>query len=133
MLLRHAQGGFSLLEVLVAFSILALSLGVLLEIFSTALRGVGLSEHYSRAVLLAESRLADVGADIPLESGASDSGEEDGYRWQVRVTPYSAEDLETGPGYREPLLVSVLVSWEDLDRERRVSAETLRLSAEPLQ
>ena len=127
------QGGFSLLEILVAFSILALSLGVLLEIFSTALRGVGLSEHYSRAAQLAESRLAAVGADIPLESGSSDSGEEEGYRWQVSISPYTAGDLETGPGFREPLVVRVLVSWEDLGRERRVSAETLRLSAEPLQ
>ena len=130
---HHTQGGFSLLEVLVAFSVLALSLGVLLEIFSTALRGVGLSEQYSEAAFLAESRLASVGVDIPLESGALESGEEQGYRWEVNVAPYTGEDLETRPGYREPLVVQVLVSWQDFGRERRVFAQTLRLSAEPLQ
>jgi general secretion pathway protein I len=129
---RHAQAGFSLLEILVAFSILALSLGVLLEIFSTALRGVALSEHYTKAALLAESRLADLGADIALESGSFSSGEEEGYRWEVSVSPYAGGDLETGPGYLEPLAVKVLVSWGELGRERRIQVETLRLSAEPL-
>ena len=129
----RTQAGFSLLEILVAFSILALSLGVLLEIFSTALRGVALSEHYSKAALLAESRLADVGADIALESGSFGSGEEEGYRWEVSISPYAGEDLETGPGSREPLVVQVRVTWDDLGRERRIFAETLRLSAEPLQ
>jgi len=129
---RHAQAGFSLLEILVAFSILALSLGVLLEIFSTALRGVALSEHYTQAALLAESRLADLGADIALESGSFSSGEEEGYRWEVSVSPYAGGDLEAGPGYLEPLVVKVLVSWGELGRERRIQVETLRLSAEPM-
>jgi len=129
---QRAQGGFSLLEILVAFSILAISLGVLLQIFSTALRGVALSERYSRAAMVAESRLAAVGAAIPLESGAYGGDDEGGYRWQVIIGPYEGGDLEAQPGYREPLAVTVQVSWEELGRERRVQAQTLRLSAEPL-
>ncbi|MCH8138003.1 MAG: type II secretion system protein, partial [Proteobacteria bacterium] len=35
---RRRSGGFTLLEVLVAFTVLAISLGVLFEIFSTGMR-----------------------------------------------------------------------------------------------
>jgi general secretion pathway protein I len=130
---RRSQGGFSLLEILVAFSILALSLGVLLEIFSTALRGVALSEQYTKAALLAESTLGAVGADIPLETGTYSGDAEEGYSWLVSISPYQSEYLEPRSGYREPLVVSVQVSWQDLGRERRVQAHTMRLSVEPLE
>uniref|UniRef100_UPI0035939C60 type IV pilus modification PilV family protein n=1 Tax=Thiocapsa sp. TaxID=2024551 RepID=UPI0035939C60 len=50
------QSGFSLLEVLVAFAILAVSLGVLMQIFSQATRTTLLSSQYSRAASLAESK-----------------------------------------------------------------------------
>ena len=46
---RSPQCGFSLLEVLVAFAILSVSLGVLLQVFATGLRNVGMADDYSRA------------------------------------------------------------------------------------
>ena len=44
----RCQRGFSLLEVLVAFTILSVSLGVLLQIFSTGLRNAALTEELQR-------------------------------------------------------------------------------------
>jgi len=43
-----------LLEVLVAFTVLAISLGVLFQIFSTGMRASRSAEEYTRATLLAE-------------------------------------------------------------------------------
>ncbi len=63
------QHGFSLLEVLVAFAILSLSLGVLLAIFGKGMDLVGTSDKYTRAVLLAESTLASVGVEKTLQEG----------------------------------------------------------------
>jgi general secretion pathway protein I len=82
------QGGFTLLEVLVAFAILALSLGVLIQIFSTGLNNVALGSEYSRAILLAQSQLAALGVEAPLAAGESNGEFGDGYRWHVTVTPY---------------------------------------------
>ena len=51
----NRQSGFSLLEVLVAFAILSMSLGVLYQAFSNSLRNVGASGDYSRAMIIAVS------------------------------------------------------------------------------
>jgi len=60
------QSGYTLIEVLVAFMILALALTVLLRIFSGGLRNVSVSSDYAIATLIAESRLAGAGIDVPL-------------------------------------------------------------------
>ena len=72
---HHRQSGFSLLEVLVAFSILALALGVLLQSFSTGMRGVTQSGLYSRATLLAESIFARAGRDKGRRDRKDKSGD----------------------------------------------------------
>jgi len=129
MSIRSREGGFSLLEILVAFSILALSLGVLLEIFSTSIRGVGLSDRYSRAAMIAESRLEAVGAEIPIEGGSYEGDDGDLYHWRVTLVPYPDPELEAA----EPFAVEVEVSWGELGRERRIVLNSLRLAAERIQ
>jgi membrane-associated phospholipid phosphatase len=56
--------------VVVAFAILSLSLGILLQIFSRALSTTAVSGEYSRAATAAEAKLNAVGVDIPLEPGS---------------------------------------------------------------
>ena len=92
--------GFSLLEVLVAFAILAVSLGVLMQIFSLGLRNVAVEEGYTRAVLLAESKLAGLGIEEPLQPGETTGSFDDEYRWHVTVQPYTdeGEAMIGGPG-----------------------------------
>jgi general secretion pathway protein I len=82
------QKGFSLLEVLVAFVILALSLGVIMRLFSTNLRNIGASERSSQALLVAESVLAKLGVETPLVEGEQTGEEMRGYRWRARVTRF---------------------------------------------
>ncbi len=62
--------GFTLLEVLVAFTILAVALVALLRAFSSGLRGLDAAETASIAVQHARSKMAEVGSTIPLEAGA---------------------------------------------------------------
>jgi general secretion pathway protein I len=127
---RSRQGrerGFSLLEVLVAFSILALSLGALLLVFSTGLRNTALAADYTRAVSLAESKLAEVGARRPLAPGASEGNVDGRYRWQAEVTELAppegvARPLEQVRAYQ----VSVTVTWGAGARERQVGLASLR-------
>ncbi len=121
------QSGFSLLEVLVAFAILSMSLGILYQAFSNSLRNVGTSGDYSRAMIIAEARLAEAMADVPINEG-SDQGEVDGrYQWKVMVKRYEYEGEEIVSRFT-PYQVEVVVSWQDGKHTREYQLSTLRLS-----
>ncbi len=121
------QSGFSLLEVLVAFAILSMSLGILYQAFSNSLRNVGTSGDYSRAMIIAEARLAEAMADVPINEG-SDQGEVEGrYQWKVMVQRYEYEGEEIVSRFT-PYQVEVVVSWQDGKHTREYQLSTLRLS-----
>ncbi|HBS61494.1 MAG TPA: general secretion pathway protein GspI, partial [Stenotrophomonas sp.] len=83
------QRGYSLLEVIVAFALLALALTLLLGSLSGASRQVGQSDLRTRAVLHAQSLLEATGIDAPLQPGQTRGEWEDGrYRWQLQVEPF---------------------------------------------
>ena len=123
---RHARG-ISLLEVLVAFAIMALALGVLLRIFGTGLRSSAAAERYSAATLWAESLMAGAGSTWPLDPGEEDGSLTGGYRYRRVVRPYDPGPV-TGPLPRVPLVsIGVEVAWTEGEKTRRVVLSSLRL------
>ena len=86
--------GFSLLEVLVAFVILSLVATALFRLFSGALGNASAADDYSRAVLVAESVLAEAAAAQPLREATQTGSADDGrIAWTTRVAPYSPPDV----------------------------------------
>jgi len=125
------QHGFSLLEILVAFAILSMSLGVLLAIFGKGMDLAGASDEYAKAVLLAESTLASVGVEESLQQGENYGSIDDVYDWRVTVeefTPYDEELAVENLSFRL-YRVNVEVKWGDIDFPRSVVLETLRFGS----
>jgi general secretion pathway protein I len=90
----RAARGFSLLEVLVAFVILATVATALFRLFSGALANASAADEYSRAVLVAESALTAAAATQPLKEATETGSADDGrVEWTTRVTPYSPPDV----------------------------------------
>ena len=123
---RRSGRGFTLLEVLIAFVILAVSLSVILQVFSSGMRGARLAGAYTTATLLAKSVLAETGIETPLEEGEVGGEFDNGFRWRRIVTLYEDEAMPEALGlpvaaYR----VTVEVSWDEGGRS--VSLETIRL------
>ncbi len=132
---RTKQRGFSLLEILVAFSILALSLGVLMQIFSGSLRNADVTRDQAQAVALAQSLLASAGVEATLVAGDSAGVLDDKFRWLLRVNPFVDEPRpgETEAVQSRLLLdlweVTVRVAWGGDPRspERSLTLTTLRV------
>ena len=128
----HFSRGFTLIEVLVAFMILTLSLSVLLRIFSGGLNNVAVAGDYAQAVLLAESQLAVVGRSEPLLVGQSygESGQQ--FRWRRTIESYQPWEDDTAltmpvSGYH----VSIEVSWTHNGRDQQITLNSLRVQKRP--
>ncbi len=107
--------GFSLLEILVAFSIMAVALGIVLTIFSQGVKNAGLSEDYNIAAQLAESLLAQTGVETRLELGRSEGEVLDKYHWAITIDEWGEDEaLDSSP---ELLRVRVLVQWGEEGRQ----------------
>ena len=90
------QRGFSLLEVLVAFVILALVATALFGLFGGALGNAGVAEDVSRAVLIA--RAGSTPRAASCAAARRRGTEEDRYEWTTRIEPWEAAK----PRRREP-------------------------------
>jgi general secretion pathway protein I len=111
------QNGFSLLEMMVAITILSLALGSLYQAASGATRNVRTSERYTYGVELARSLLAD-NAIVP-KSGASKAGKTGGgYEWRVQTRPINLE--RKGLGGSRLHSIEVGVAWFDGPKRREV-------------
>jgi general secretion pathway protein I len=120
---RHASG-FTLIEVVVAFAILALSLGALYESLGGSLRRGGAARQEELATLRAESLLSEFrgsGGLLPQERAGSDA--ELGYSWRITVKPYPAEISEHSALSAES--VDVEVSWGE--RRHNVQLHSVEL------
>jgi len=129
---RRSAGaaGFTLLEVLVAFTILALMLTVLLRIFSEGFRGMTAADVHAAAALHAQAALASVGTEIPLAVGEWTGEHEDGIRWRVSVDLYAEQAMVVPP--RSFLVYQVFASAEDAFGRGAVTVSSLRIGgAEP--
>lgn len=92
---RRSGPGFSLIEVLAAFVILSLVATALFGLFSGALANGSAAEDWSRAMLVAESRLAEAANAQPLVEKADRGTADDGrIQWETRVRAFDAPDVD---------------------------------------
>jgi len=126
----HHIRGYTLIEALVAMTILAMSLTVLMRIFATGLQNVAVSADYARAVIVAETQLVAAGLDVELRQGQTEGSIDERFYWLRTIENYA---LSERSGDQEmPLsafLVTVAVEWEHRGRTRRVSLNSVRLAA----
>jgi general secretion pathway protein I len=111
------QRGFTLLEVLIAIAILAISLSAIFGSQAQSLSLATEAQFNIYAATLAKAKLAEYESGItPLENGDGDFGDDfPGYTWKVEVEEADLQDILPSladPG--DPLQrLDLIVSWEN--------------------
>jgi general secretion pathway protein I len=83
---RSGERGFALLEILVAFVVLALGLGAVLTGVAIAMRSDARTQSNRVALRLAQSRLEAVGITQAILPGLSEGQFTEKYRWRQTIT-----------------------------------------------
>ena len=123
--IKRAQG-FTLLETLVALAILALSLGVIYQIFGVSLKNIQHARDYSYAQMLAESKLSEIGKGIPVIEGSYGGNVGQKYIWKMDVIPLHGDDSDEQLIYTYQ--VKFTISWMHSGKGRTIAINTYRLS-----
>ncbi|MBI4589633.1 MAG: type II secretion system protein [Candidatus Rokubacteria bacterium] len=121
------EGGFTLLEVLVALAILGLAVVTIIQLFSQGLRLLKVAGDYQQAVLLADQKAREMES---IRQGI-EAGQEGVFQWErsMTVTPVPEELTVLSPTPVRLYRVSVQVRWGG---NRSVEIATLRTMREPL-
>jgi len=136
-LARRAHAGFSLLEVLVAFMIVALVVTALFRLFGGAMTNMSAADDWTRALLVAQSRLAVASVAQPLRETTEAGTEDDGrIEWRTSVVawvpPGVNADVEQASQTMTTRLfrISVDVRFPGIgDKPRSLSLSTIAIGA----
>lgn len=136
--------GFTLLEVLIAFVILAVAMGMLLSMLSRGLQQVRRAQDETEASLHAQSLLDGLGVLEPLQAGQRE-GEFEGGRYRYRLQVQEVEDPTPPPplppgapppaeALAGPTLFQVVlvVDWGEPSPRHELRYATLRARTPPL-
>jgi len=119
---------FTLIEVLVAVSILGAGVALVMGLFAGGLNLASTSREYVGASLLAQELMVERLAAYELAEGEED-GEEGEYEWGVTIERYYRDDDSVENEENAPLLlyeVAVNVTWPGRLGEKTYELVTLR-------
>lgn len=126
--LRAAEprdGGFTLLEILVAFTVAALMLAGIYDVFSRGVRATAVSRHSTEALMLAQSSL-DATTGVPVAPGLTTEAI-GAYERTIDVRPRPDLLPRNAQISVIPYEIVVRVAWRDGVRQRDVSLSTIWL------
>lgn len=118
------QRGFSLLELLVAFTIMAMSLGLIYKVMGASARNAGDITTRQQAIMLADALLQT--RDAVTGQGWFEAGTHGRFAWQASTAPWGQASPDL------PLhQLNIVVSWADGTAKRQITAQTLLPQRKP--
>lgn len=119
--------GFTLLEIVIAFAILGISLAALYGAFESALLRTRRDTHFSEGTMIAQSLLSRAGSEFP-SLARSVRGEWNSYSYELRQEIVSQPSSQ--PIFTQPLVqVTARVWWTGSAGSRDVEISTLKLAS----
>ena len=121
---RRGSEGFTLLEIIVALSIIAIAVVTAIQLYSANLRAIFTSDSYVNAAVNAEAVMRNVleAEDFPV--GAAAGGVSNGYRFDSVAVRVNEE--KTKQANAELYQVKVTVYWKEGIRDKSLTFNTLK-------
>ncbi|MEO7066138.1 MAG: prepilin-type N-terminal cleavage/methylation domain-containing protein [Rhodanobacter sp.] len=129
--LAHAQAGFSLLEVIAAILLLALTFTALMKVAAGSISLTQNAAAHSEAAMWARSKLDSVFVMDPIKLGTSSGQFDKTYRWQLHVTRWSPPLPPEQASSLQLYQLDLNVLWGAAARPRSAHFQTLRLAGPP--
>jgi len=125
--LPPSNDGFTLIEILVAISILAISLVVILQLFSGGLKSSRLSDEYTRGIFHAREKMGEVLLSKEVSAGETEGEFSDSFRWkcQIELIESVEEDEEKLPFNMFNIKVDII--WDAGGKEKRFQVSTIKI------
>jgi len=120
-----SRRGFTLIEVLVAVSIMGIAIAVILQLFSANLRNISDSSDYVAAAIRAEVKMMEVMDNRSLLEKSYSEITNDGYRMDVAITEALKERTEN---LQVRLFeIALTVHWTKGTKEKSMTLRSMKV------
>jgi type II secretion system protein I len=123
--MRANTSGFTLIEVLVALTIMAFAVVYLVNLMSSNLRLISTSGDYMDALVQAESKMREIVSRNKLEETSWREETDEGYQVDVSISEALKERSENLP--MKLLRIEMNFSWQKALRKKTLTLTTLKM------
>jgi len=129
-IVRDREGGFTLMESIVAFVIFSMVFFAIYQGFAGSWRGVRLAQTEISALELCRAKLAAAGFETPLSDGYDEAASDGGFQWHVSMEKYVIPGQDAQPGEQAAYWVTVEVTWRErsFSGVRKIQLQALKLA-----
>ena len=123
------QQGFTLLEILVAFTLLAAMFATIMEIIAGSSKNTLKASHNTQVALLAQSKMDELGLFEVLEEGTTSGDFDEKSSWELEISPYDVPyegDVNQDFSVVELMQVKLTITTRRKNRENTTEFFTLR-------
>ena len=124
---RDSDRGFTLIETLVAISLLAISLVIILQLFSGGLKSSRLSDEYTRGIFHAREKMDEILLAGELTEGIINGEFGDGFKWKAEALRFSIEEAKDVKLPFRAFNIKVDVMWDAGGQEKRFTISAMKL------
>ncbi len=117
--------GFTLLEILVALSIISVAIVLILQLYSSNLRAVSISGDTSTAAARGDSRMREILSETSLTETSWREITEDGYGMEVSIAEVLKERTDNLPV--KMMEVSLTLRWREGTKEMSLYLKTQKM------
>jgi general secretion pathway protein I len=117
--------GFTLIEIMVALTVIGFAVVYLVQLFSANLRTIGTSQDYMEALTRAEAVMREITERDKIEEASWKEETDQGYHVEVSVAEAQKERTEDLPV--KLLQIEMTFSWEKALRKKSLTLRSLKV------